>query len=268
MNGCDFLILFKKYEVLNLLFNSEESKIYLVNNKFDNKKYVIKALYKNILKDYLLKKYYKEIEILNLMNHDRIPKIHEFINQDDWIYIVMEYIDGSNLEEYLIDNNLSEMEGIYIFKELVEIVSYFHKSFAKTIIHRDIKPSNVILYDSKVYLIDFGSARYYDPLKNKDTVRLGTRGYAAPEQYDNTAQTDVRTDIYGIGITMYYLFTKQDPSLPPYEIYPIRKFNNSYSVELENIIRKCINLDPNKRYQSCDELINEINLLLEVRDGH
>lgn len=258
----DNLILFDKYLVIDLLSNKEDSKVYLVNNVSDDKQYIIKALYKNITKEYMQKQYYKEIDILNNTNLENIPKIHEVINVNDWIYIVLDYIMGVNLEQYTLENTISEKDALKVFISLATIVKDLHSNYDKPIIHRDIKPSNVIINNQDVYLIDFGSIRYYDKSKTKDTIKLGTKGYAAPEQYNDNNQTDVRTDIYGIGITMYYLLTKSDPSEPPYEIYPIRHFNKNYSVELENIIKKCIKLNPDDRYQNCNELLNDIELLL------
>lgn len=256
------MILFDKYLVLDLLSNKEETKVYLVDNVINNNQYVIKAVYKNILKDYMQKQCFKEIDILGNIKHDKIPKIHEVINVNDWIYIVMDFIKGVSLEQYALENKVNENDTLSLFASLIEIVDYLHTAFDKPIIHRDIKPNNIIWYDNQLYLIDFGSIRYYDKSKTNDTIKLGTKGYAAPEQYDDNAQTDVRTDIYGIGITMYYLLTKQDPSSPPYEIYPIRHWNKEYSVNLENIIKKCIKLNPDERYQTCRELLEDIELLM------
>lgn len=263
------MILFDKYLVLDLLSSKEESKVYLVNNVLDDKQYVIKALYKNILKDYMQKQYYKEIDILKRINNDKIPKIHEVINVNDWLYIVLDYKKGINLEQYILENEVLENEALKLFSDLTNIINYLHTKFDKPIIHRDIKPSNIIINNNEIYLTDFGSARYYDEVKAKDTVKLGTKGYAAPEQYNDNNQTDIRTDIYGIGITMYYLLTKNDPSEPPYEIYPIRHFNKDYSVELENIIKRCIKLNPDERYQNCNELLKDIETLLRSDiNGH
>lgn len=258
----DMLLLFEKYLVLDLLSSKEESKIYLVDNVLNNNQYVIKALYKNILKDYMQKQYYKEIDLLGKIRHSRVPKIHEVINVNDWIYIVMDYVKGIPLDCYAVAEDISEENALILFKSLIDIVDYLHTSFDKPLIHRDIKPNNVIYYDNELYLIDFGNVRYYDQTKKNDTVKLGTKGFAAPEQYDDNSQTDVRTDIYGMGITMYYLLTKHDPSHPPYEIYPIRYWNREYSEQLENVIRKCIKLNPDERYQTCQELLADINILI------
>lgn len=104
-------------------------------------------------------------------------------------------------------------------------------------------------------IIDFGTAREFKETSIEDTSCLGTQGYAAPEQYGGHGQTDARTDIYTLGATMYHLLTGHNPSLPPYEMYPIRRWNPALSSGLEEIVLKCTQRNPNDRYQSCAELM-------------
>lgn len=104
-------------------------------------------------------------------------------------------------------------------------------------------------------IIDFGTAREFKETSIEDTSCLGTQGYAAPEQYGGHGQTDARTDIYTLGATMYHLLTGHNPSLPPYEMYPIRRWNPQLSSGLEEIVLKCTQRNPNDRYQSCAELM-------------
>jgi serine/threonine-protein kinase len=124
-----------------------------------------------------------------------------------------------------------------------------------------MKPSNVMLKpDGAVKLIDFGTAKEYIVENNADTTALGTRGYAAPEQFGDAQgrgiyNTDARTDIYNLGATLYHLVTGKNPCEPPYEIKPIRQWNPALSSGFEQIIVKCCQANPNDRYQSCSELL-------------
>ena len=123
-------------------------------------------------------------------------------------------------------------------------------------IYRDMKPANVMLKpDGNVTLIDFGTAREFKSTSVADTTCLGTRGYAAPEQFGGMGQTDARTDIYCLGATMYHLVTGHNPAEYPYEMYPIRQWNPRLSSGLEEIIIKCTQKNPEDRYQSCAELM-------------
>lgn len=122
-----------------------------------------------------------------------------------------------------------------------------------------MKPANVILkLDGTIKFIDFGIMRVYKQNQNTDTCTLGTKGYAAPEQYGGR-QTDARTDIFGLGMTMHHLVTGVDPKQPSYQVKPIREINPSLPKGLEYIISKCTELDPDNRYQNVNELMNDLN---------
>ena len=148
-------------------------------------------------------------------------------------------------------------------KQMCSALGYLH-SQNPPLIYRDMKPANVILKpDGAIKFIDFGIMRAYKPNQSSDTCCLGTKGYAAPEQFGGS-QTDARTDIFGLGMTMFRLVTGVDPIEPPYEIKPICMINPSLPKGLEYIISKCIQPNPNERYQSCDELMADLNNYLSL----
>ena len=121
-------------------------------------------------------------------------------------------------------------------------------------------PGNILLRpDGRLALIDFGTMRVYKPGKAGDTVCLGTRGYAAPEQFGGMGQTDARTDIYGLGATLYYLATGCNPGVPPYEIDCIHAmYIDGFPHQLGDLIQKCVQPDPVRRFQSCRELMEAL----------
>ena len=113
----------------------------------------------------------------------------------------------------------------------------------------------------------------YEIENNADTTALGTRGYAAPEQFGDSKgrgiyNTDARTDIYNLGATLYHIVTGMNPCEPPYEMKPIREWNPALSSGLEKIILKCTQPDPNDRYQNCKELIYALEHYNELDDEH
>lgn len=101
--------------------------------------------------------------------------------------------------------------------------------------------------------------RAYNPNKTQDTCFLGTRGYAAPEQFVGCGQTDARTDIYCLGMTMYHLLTGLDPKKDGFFAVQLCQVNQKLPKGLEYIVEKCTQLDPVNRYQSCAELKNDLN---------
>ena len=119
-------------------------------------------------------------------------------------------------------------------------------------------------------MIDFGTARKYNYDSVSDTTCLGTIGYAAPEQFagETLRQTDARTDIYNLGATMYHLLTGVNPSEPPYELYPIRRWDESLSNGLEKIILRATRKDPDKRFNDCKEMSYALQHFRDLDDSY
>ena len=157
--------------------------------------------------------------------------------------------------------------------QLASALDYLH-NMNPPVIYRDMKPSNVMIKpEGGVKLIDFGTAKEYEIENNADTTALGTRGYAAPEQFGDSKgrgiyNTDARTDIYNLGATLYHIVTGKNPCEPPYEIKPIREWNPTLSSGLEKIILKCTQANPNDRYQNCTELMYALEHYDELDDSY
>lgn len=247
-----------KYKILNKIGQGGMSIVYLAMNERANKQWAIKEVRKDGTKDYEVVKQglIAETDILKRLNHPHLPSIIDVIDCDDTFLIVMDYIEGRTLDHWLKKEGAQPQERVVEWaKQICDVLGYLH-SRKPPIIYRDLKPSNVMLKpDGKIMIIDFGTAREFKEQSIEDTKCLGTQGYAAPEQYGGHGQTDARTDIYNLGATMYHLLTGHNPSLPPYEMYPIRQWNPSLSSGLEEIVTKCTQRNPNDRYQSCAELM-------------
>lgn len=200
-----------------------------------------------------------EINTLKRIRHPGLPYLNDIISKtadDDTVYIITEYIEGEPLDEIVAKYGAQRQENVVAWaKQLCDALEYLHTLYP-SIIYRDMKPSNIILQPNGcVVLIDFGFAREYKYGKRTDTVYLGNKGYAAPEQFGGLGQTDERTDIYGLGTTLYYLITGQSPAEQPfYNLKPIRYWNSSLSIGLEKIIDKCVQQNRQERYASCAHL--------------
>ena len=238
-----------KYKILNIAGKGGMSVVYLAMNEKVNKQWAIKEIIKKEYRDFEVEK--KEIEMMKGLKHPNLPTIVDVIERKDALLIVMDYIEGRSLEDIVQEQGpLDEKSVIRWAKQLCDVLHYLHTR-TPPIIYRDMKPSNVMLKpDGNVVLIDFGAAREYKPQNLKDTVLLGTRGYAAPEQYRSDGQSDGRTDIYSLGITVFRLLTGENPE----SLCPIRKFRPDISVGIENIVIKCTKTLKQERYQSAREL--------------
>jgi len=250
-----------KYRVLKQCGQGGMSVVYMAINERANKTWAIKEVRKDGVQDFdvVRQGLIVETELLMRLNHPNLPSIVDVIDGDGSFLIVMDYIEGRTLEDLLAEYGPQPQEDVIDWaKQLCNVLAYLH-SRRPVIIYRDMKPSNVMLKpDGSIVLFDFGTAREYKISRMEDTTCLGTRGYAAPEQYGGHGQTDPRTDIYCLGATMYHLLTGHNPGEPPYKMYPIRRWNPNLSAGLETIVLKCTQANPADRYQSCIELLYDL----------
>lgn len=182
-------------------------------------------------------------EYLMQCDHPNIPEIYECVESDGTLILIEEYVQGDSLQE-LFDRKgpLDKNTVISYMITLCDILITLQK-LPQPIIHRDLKPENIIIENNgSLKVIDFNSAKQYDNAQDNDTVIIGTRKYAAPEQY-GFQQSDVRTDIYAIGIMLNYLLAGAYPP-PVYQDSPVRKYS------LTSVIQKCTAFSPAQRYQT------------------
>ena len=250
-----------KYKILRVVGRGGMSVVYQAVNEKANKIWAIKEVRKDGLQNFEVVKQnlIVETELLKRFNHPNLPSIIDVIDTDDAFLIVMDYIEGNSLSKALEESGAQDQDDVVEWAmQLCDVLGYLH-SRKPPIIYRDMKPSNVMLKpDGNISLIDFGTAREFKSSSVEDTTCLGTQGYAAPEQYGGHGQTDARTDIYCLGATMYHLVTGHNPSMPPYEMYPIRHWDPTLSSGLEQIILKCTQRNPDDRYQNCAELLYDL----------
>lgn len=247
-----------KYEIVSVIGRGGMSVVYLAKHRRLNQKWAVKEISREYCENYeiIIRQLITEAELLKKLNHPGLPKIIDIIEREDVIWMIMEFVEGRTLKEILNQKKrIAEEEVLAWGRQICDVLSYLH-SRMPPIIYRDLKPDNIILKESgRLVLIDFGTAREYCYEKNIiDAMYLGTRGYAAPEQYGGRGQTDERTDIYCLGVTLYSLLTGYNPEKPPYKIYPREYWGENISSDLKNIISICIQSDPAKRYQNCKEL--------------
>ena len=255
-----------KYEVLKLIGRGGFYTTYLVRNIHVNKAWAMKVCdkknrhYSPAMRENILTEPY----MMQKLDHPAIPKVVDIIEDEESLFIVRDYIEGETLETIVKMYGAQPADKVIEWgKQMCSALGYLH-SQNPPLIYRDMKPANVILKpDGAIKFIDFGILRAYKPNQSSDTCCLGTKGYAAPEQFGGS-QTDARTDIFGLGMTMFRLVTGVDPIEPPYEIKPICMINPSLPKGLEYIISKCIQPNPNERYQSCDELMADLNNYLSL----
>lgn len=260
-----------KYKILSEIGHGGMSVVYLAINERANKTWAIKDVRKDGTADFstVHQGLVAETEMLKKLDHPHLPSIIDVIDREDSFLIVMDYIEGKSLESLLKHGGAQDPNRVIEWaKQLCDVLGYLH-SRTPPIIYRDMKPANVMLKpDGNVMLIDFGTAREYKQSSIEDTTCLGTRGYAAPEQFGGHGQTDARTDIYCLGATIYHLVTGQSPCEPPYEIKPLGYWIPSLAGSgLEKLVMKCTRQNPAERYQSCAELMYALEHIHDEDDA-
>ena len=270
-----------KYKVLSEIGHGGMSIVYLAIVERANQTWAIKEVRKNgATKDDIVEQgLVAEMNILKRLNHSHRPRISDIIDYEDSFLIVMDYIEGVDLDKKLREGPQKWEDVLEWSKQLCDVLAYLH-SRTPPIIYRDMKPGNVKLKpDGDVVLFDFGTAREYKSQKaGDDTTCLGTRGYASPEQYGGMGQTDARSDIYCLGATMFHLITGRIPGGPPdYTTPPIRSIcpwlprsglAGRYVRGLEYIIIKCMQQNPANRYQNCAELMYDLENAEKLSDTY
>lgn len=236
------------------------SVVYMAINEKANKTWAVKEVRKDGKMDFNTVRagLIAEIETLKKLNHPNLPSIVDVIEDDDSFIIVMDFIEGRSLDVILEETGAqSESNVVEWATQLCDVLGYLH-SRTPAIIYRDMKPANVMLKpDGTVMVIDFGTAKTYD-VNYGETTGIGTRGYAAPEQYGGLGRTDARTDIYCLGLTMYHMLTNVNPCITLVTNKSIRAVNPYLSRGLDQIILKCTQENPDDRYQSCAELMYDL----------
>lgn len=245
-----------RYRLLKKLGSGGTAEVFLAQHITLGNMWAVKVL---PVTDDTLQEHLNEAGILKRLNHPMLPRIADIISTTSHIFIVMDYLLGSNLLERLeISGKIPESDVRIWMMQICDVLIYLHGQQPEPVIYRDLKPSNLISDGhGHLKLIDFGTARTYRAGREGDTEYIGTQGYASPEQY-GLKQSDGRTDIYNLGMTMFHLLTGIHPITVPHGEISARLHDSTVSEFLSSILLRCIQLSPGNRYpnvQSCREAL-------------
>lgn len=252
-----------KYEILTEIGRGGMSVVYLAMDKRLNKQWAVKEVRKRGVSkndEIVVNSLMAEANMIKRLDHPAFPRIVDIIDNGQTIYIVMDYIEGESLDKILEEHGAqSEDNVIHWAMQICDALNYLHSQKPHPIIYRDMKPANLMLKPEGEYgiikIIDFGIAREFKDRNLADTTVLGTRGYASPEHY--AGHTDVRSDIFSLGMTMHHLLTGVDPRKGD-QYASVRNWNPELSEGIEIIVDKCVQPAPENRYQDCDELLRDL----------
>ncbi|MGH2501245.1 MAG: serine/threonine-protein kinase, partial [Ktedonobacterales bacterium] len=272
-----------RYKIEKLIGNGGYASVY---KALDTNHNVVRAIKEVTDPDKGVQEQFRlEADLLITHNYPNIPRGYYVFQANKRIYFVMDYVDGKDLEE-LLNESLTQQrrpldEG-HVLRWAIAIcgaLSQLH-SLTMPIIHRDIKPANIkITPDDRPVLIDFGLAKLQQGQAGASATQVAAQGvspgFAPPEQYMAKGRTDARTDIYGLGATLYACLTGRDPAEAPARLLAQtgvthgatlddpRKLNPHITRTTEAVILKALELSPSKRQQSADELERDLRSALD-----
>jgi serine/threonine-protein kinase len=208
-----------------------------------------------------------EASVLALLDHPGLPKVSDYFIENNREYLVMDYVDGEDLESALLRSRqpLPEESVLVWMDQVLDALAYLHGQRPRPIIHRDIKPANIrVNLQGKAKLVDFGLVKLLDsssPQTKAELRGIGTPAYAPLEQFASSDDhTDARSDIYALGATMYHLLTNLHPTevhqrlLNQQALTAPRQLNPALSENTERVIMQALEIYPAQRYQSAEEM--------------
>ncbi len=220
------------FQVLQALRDTPEKKVLKVRSKSSGKVYLLRefqgdpSVYERLLP----------------LRSPYLPEIFEVISEGDRVTVLEEFVAGDQMAEMLQSCLFTEKETRKIGADLCQALHVLH---GLGIVHRDIKPENIILRGDTAVLTDFDASRVSKTEQSRDTVAMGTVGFAAPEQF-SISQTDSRADIYAMGVLLNTMMTGEHPS------------TRLAKGKMGRIVTRCTMINPRKRYQSIGRLLEEL----------
>jgi serine/threonine protein kinase len=260
-------VLGNRYKVLSVIGKGGMGTVYLAEDLSLGRKY--RAIKESILNREFYQQFIDEANMLIELDHPYLPKIYDYYppTQDGQSFLVMDYIKGETLEEIFKTQNKSlPVEKVIRYStQLCNLFDYLHHHKPAPIIYRDLKPSNIMIDEQdNVRLIDFGIARTFKEGQDSDTIALGTKQFASPEQFNGT-QTDQRTDIFSLGAMMYYLLSNGQYFYTVQK--PLHLLNENIPLPLSQVVEKLTQLDKQNRYQSMKEVKDSLVRMNEKETG-
>jgi serine/threonine protein kinase len=270
------------YEVKSLLGEGGMGNVYLAEHIVSGEKVAIKSLLPQLARHDSIRERFKiEAETMLRLSHPHIVKIIFYKEDGDGAYIIMEYVEGIDLNKYIKTESgpLPKEKAVDLMTQILTAFSYAHEN---TVIHRDIKPSNMLLAkNGQIKVIDFGIAKVLSEADKKLTktgLQMGAVFYMSPEQVRGK-EVDKRSDIYSLGVTFFQILSGQSPyesMTTEYEVYskivnePLPSVKDIYPAvfqPFDKVIAKATAKDPANRYDNCNQFLQAITKAAALDPG-
>ena len=264
------------YKIIKKIGSGGMGDVYLAEHEKLEKKVAIKSLHKNLITDASFRKRFsQEAKTHSKLDHSNIIKLLDYRERKDGLFLIMEYVDGKQLDEHIkkVTGPIPEKELTALFTQVLDAIGYAHE---EGLVHRDIKPSNIMIdKKGRIKVLDFGIAKMQEEEKGltKTGIQIGTAAYMSPEQV-HAKKIDKLSDIYSLGVTLYYMAVGKSPYDGETNTFSIQtkivsdpfpeasKVYPGVSEKLEKIIKKATQKKKKDRYQSCEDFNNDLYPIL------
>lgn len=249
-----------RYEIEKCIHSRGMANVYIVKDMNLGKRWCLKEIIKTDAGKSEIEyvSLLQEAKVLRGVSHTGIPRITDTDEDGDSLMIVEDYVEGMTLSKCIQSKGAIRQDiAVQWMKQLCQIIMYLH-GLKTPVLYRDMKPDNVIIQpDGSIKLLDYGTCVIiYKKGQLPHGYAMGTAGYAAPEQTKKSLPCDLRSDIYGLGMTYYSMLTGLNMAgVPREKVKDVSTINPNISKGLAAVVNKCIEIDPNDRYQDCNELL-------------
>lgn len=250
-------LLMNQYEMLSLLGKGGTGEVWLVRDLHLNRLAAAKRI--QVPEDgtgeaYGMQCVQKEMELLRELSHPGLPAVYDFFREQDALYLVMEYVEGISLRQYLQKNGkVTEEQALAWTIELTRVLGYLHER-RPAVFYRDLKPENIMIKpDGRIKLIDLGACMRELAGREERAGSMGTFGYAPKEQW-KIGRIGKESDIYALGMVLYEMLTGTGPAATGYIKRSVCEYDLRLSKYTDQVIGKCTEEDPKDRYHSMDEV--------------
>lgn len=260
------------YVIIRKIGEGGMGQVFLARNKSINQLVAIKMLHPRFGNNPALRERFRQEAImLSSLNHPNIVKFLNYVENDQGIFLIMEYVEGMTLEDFINKKNglIVESKAVPMINQILDAFEYAHRH---GVVHRDIKPSNILLgNDGSIKVLDFGIAQIISESGEAESTRAGSIEYMSPEQARGQ-HLDTRSDIYSLGVLLYQMLTGRAPydinSLSPIEIkrsiveFPLERMKNIYphvSDGMQYVVDQATQKNPSRRFRSCKDMKTCIN---------
>lgn len=262
-----------RFEIEKCIHSRGMANVYIVRDMNLNKRWCLKEIIKSDAgkSDIEYVSLLQEAKVLRSVSHTGIPRITDTDEDGDSLMIVEDYVEGITLSKCIQNKGAIRQDiAVQWMKQLCQIIMYLH-GLKTPVLYRDMKPDNVIIQpDGNIKLLDYGTCVIiYKKGQLPHGYAMGTAGYAAPEQTKKSLPCDLRSDIYGLGMTYYSMLTGLNMAgIPREKVKDVGLVNPNISKGLAAVVNKCIEVNPDDRYQDCNELLYALQNYIVGDDGY